>query len=622
MVTLRPETTISGRRIQVLTHRSRARLAAVGVVLALMVQPGAALETEHTSVKSKIGERLDATITVVLAPGEHLDANCLSLARDQDLAESGHLLITDAALSLYSGNGPIRIISASPVTQSAITLALRAQCSDGPPVVRTINLYLNAATPVISGFARPGSTFTVRPGDSIYKLARLIYPHNETAVHNLARAIVLANPALFPDGRARPLQVGERLIIPDLRTVSQIIAAATTQTGTRDKASGQDQAAPAAQSGTTAHRGTSRKGNQARQSDKTRATEQASGYRISGSGKLNLKLSTDLAVGNARPKSGTSKAARAPSPAAVAPAGAASSSVKLQLSMIASRIDRLRLAQDKLDARLDRLEIEAAALQKVFAQKAASQRVRPSAATQPAVSQTAPPSPPQTAVNNRRSFMPQSQWLVFGGVAIVLLLAGLMLIRLFRNRRNMRQHRQRIDAMLEEARTAATPLLDKEPRMPARDVEPAFAPGNTDHEAESEPDGASELAMYPDIADEDMRAVEEVESVQNPWRGAEMTDSGLSPERSDADEVPAWLRIEMDRAMDSTRSMFSDVDRFITLGRIENAISLLEFQIKRNPADRNAWIKLMAIYRDRGLDDNFGRTYAAFREQFGSKPGY
>jgi DNA-binding SARP family transcriptional activator len=78
----------------------------------------------------------------------------------------------------------------------------------------------------------------------------------------------------------------------------------------------------------------------------------------------------------------------------------------------------------------------------------------------------------------------------------------------------------------------------------------------------------------------------------------------------------------MDKAMDSTRSMFSDVDRFITLGRIENAISLLEFQIKRNPTDRNAWIKLMAVYRDRGLDDNFGRTYAVFREQFGDNPGY
>ena len=198
-----------------------------GIVLALLVQPGAALEISGTSVKSKMGERLDATITVIPGPGEHLEAGCLSLDRDQALAESGHLLITDAALSLQSGNGPIRIISAAPITQRAVTLALRAQCSDGPTIVKPINLYLNPAMPLISRSARPGSTFTIRPGDSVYKLARLIYPHNEAAVHDLVRAIVKENPTLFPDGHARPLQVGERLIIPDLRTVNQIVAAAT-----------------------------------------------------------------------------------------------------------------------------------------------------------------------------------------------------------------------------------------------------------------------------------------------------------------------------------------------------------------------------------------------------------
>lgn len=614
MVNLRPETTISGRRNALSTRRCRAWPATVGIVLALLVLPGAVLEIGHTSVRSKMGERLDATVKVIPAPGEHLEAGCLSLARDQDLAGSGHILITDAALSLQSGNGPIRMISATPVTQRAITLALRVQCSDGPAVVQPINLYLNPEMPLISRSARPGSTLTVKPGDSVYKLARLIDPHNEAAAHKLARAIALETPALFPDRHARPLQVGERLIIPDLRTVNQIIAAATVPPGTRRALSIQHQPGQVEQSKATTHDGKRPQGTSMQLADKTRAADTAL-----NSGKL--KLANELKPGHVRPQKQASTSVPRTPPTTTASASAAGSSVTLQLSMIASRIDQLRVHQSELDARLDRLEVDAAALQKVFASKEAMQRSRPPAVSQPAVSQTVPPT--QRAVDNRRSSVPQSQWFIIGGLVIVLLLTGFVLARLFRKQRDMRHHRRRIDALLEEARTAATPLLDKEPRMPERDLEPAGITSKVDRKAGSEADGASDIAIYPDVAEEDdTHPVDEVEPVKNPWRGAEMTDSGLGQAYSEADEVPASLQFEMDTAMDSTRSMFSDVDRFITLGRIENAIGLLEIQIKRNPADRKAWVKLMAIYRDYSLNDNFGRTYAAFREQFDGKPGY
>ena len=83
-------------------------------------------------------------------------------------------------------------------------------------------------------------------------------------------------------------------------------------------------------------------------------------------------------------------------------------------------------------------------------------------------------------------------------------------------------------------------------------------------------------------------------------------------------EAPAELRAEMDQAMEATRTMFSDVDRFIILGQIRNAIGALDLRIKREPTDRDSWIKLMAIYRDEGMNGGFDRTYAAFREQFGT----
>ena len=69
-------------------------------------------------------------------------------------------------------------------------------------------------------------------------------------------------------------------------------------------------------------------------------------------------------------------------------------------------------------------------------------------------------------------------------------------------------------------------------------------------------------------------------------------------------------------ALDTTRSMFSDVDRFIVLGRAENAISMLEFHIENHPEDRDAWVKLMAICESESKTDEFERTYAAFGEQF------
>jgi hypothetical protein len=86
------------------------------------------------------------------------------------------------------------------------------------------------------------------------------------------------------------------------------------------------------------------------------------------------------------------------------------------------------------------------------------------------------------------------------------------------------------------------------------------------------------------------------------------------------EEPSAQLRAEMDKVMDATRTMFSDIDRFIMLGQSKDAIGVLDSRIKREPSNRDSWIKLMAIYRDEDMKDDFYRTYATFREQFGESP--
>ena len=76
------------------------------------------------------------------------------------------------------------------------------------------------------------------------------------------------------------------------------------------------------------------------------------------------------------------------------------------------------------------------------------------------------------------------------------------------------------------------------------------------------------------------------------------------------------LKQEMDMAIDNSRSMFTDVDRFIALGRIQNAISLLEFQTQRDPRDRDSWVKLMAVYRQEGMETEFQRAFTQFKRHF------
>jgi len=73
---------------------------------------------------------------------------------------------------------------------------------------------------------------------------------------------------------------------------------------------------------------------------------------------------------------------------------------------------------------------------------------------------------------------------------------------------------------------------------------------------------------------------------------------------------------EMDQALDNTRSMFTDVDRFIALGRTQNALSLLQFQVHKDPKDRDSWIKLLAIYRQEKMDVELAKAAREFVRHF------
>ncbi len=265
---------------------------AAGVALALIALPCNGLEIGQITVNSAQGEPLDAVVRVHVDPAESLESGCLSAGTQSDFPQSDHILLTDGVrMRLQPDRKAIRITTTEPVQRPAISIAVRARCRQGPVTVRAFNLQLLppairtlADTRSVSpaGASLAGTTITVKPGDSIYGLSRTIYPHNEQAVRDLALAIVAANPGLFPEGRPRLLEIGEKLTIPDLRNVQRIIE----QTDTR-------RTAPVR--------------NDAYRSTTTRPVRHAFAKPLSGhDGRLRLKLAHSLDLSRSRNGDGKS----------------------------------------------------------------------------------------------------------------------------------------------------------------------------------------------------------------------------------------------------------------------------------------------------------------------------
>jgi hypothetical protein len=199
------------------------------------------------------------------------------------------------------------------------------------------------------------------------------------------------------------------------------------------------------------------------------------------------------------------------------------------------------------------------------------------------------------------------KWPVLAGSLLLLLVAGIVYRPRFMIHTSTNDDdKDRISGILEKARTAAIPVLDEE-----------SIPQGGGNEHQAEPDEERERD---NLYDEGARTV-----VDPAARHADVHEASSSAipalypdiiDPSTLGVVNQGLKREMADALDGARSMFSDVDRFIVLGRAENAISMLEFQIETHPEDRDAWVKLMAIYEQEGMNDEFERTYQTFGEKF------
>lgn len=605
----------------------------MGGLLAVFSLPAAALEIWQINVASARGEPLRASVSLQTAPGEQVGPECLSLGDERDAPDPELPLIRDARFTLSSTGDSIQFTTSDAINHPAVSVVLRVQCAGSPLYARVVNLHLKppaVAQAITVTRSFPGANLKIKPGDTLYGIARTIFPQNGETVQDLVKAIVLVNPTQFPEQRSRPLRVGEELRIPDLRTVQQILknpppkpvarAAATVSAPVRDPHSAistptqpvplTTKAEPAVVAATS----------------KSPAIEAPSPRREKPVKGLQLKIANDVDLSRVgmdesrRAELRRIYAGESPRRVVVAAPTAANDALELKAA-------RLRESQSLIDQQIGKLEQAVHVLSRAVFESA---RQTPQPPMQPAP-QPAPaprPSPPQVIV---RDEMPWWLWPAVAAAALVAAVLAFLFGRRAGGGRKVDEHEARIDRLLEEARSAAGPLLSPSNASNFDPPAPREAPEKIARtpapKAKPKPTApAIPVVDVPKIQqDKDGEASTPLPGIDaaifTPPPAAANVDLVLESDAPAEEETAATgvstnLRQEMDLALDNTRSMFTDVDRFIALGRTENAISMLEFQVRKDEKDRDSWVKLLAVYRQENMTTEFEKAHRNFKRLF------
>ncbi len=546
------------------------------------------------TVKSRQGEPLRATATLASLPEEHISTECLSMGPESDAPGSEAPFLDKANLKLDPAGNKVEISTDEPIGVPALALVLRVQCTGAPLYARHFTALIPPPLARVQDRVadaqpakRRGFRLSLLRGDTVESVAAVIFPASRSMQRDLVQQVVAGNPNVFPDGRIREVPAGTVLWFPDLREIRKSSrvkpppAARTAGAGRPGKA-----ATPAPAETTPAD-----------------VIEE-----VPAKPHKPITLRRALELGD---KPGPQECkqlmqlcgAEAPLVAALSPA------LDAKAHALESGVNELHLKQDSIDRQLQRLEQSLQALQKAVSS------APPQSAAQP------PPSPPKVEIRTIVKSEPigWTIWVGLAGLVIAAAVAGFAFGRRGSFSRGLAKTDEQLDRMLATAATVmreleSTPKAVSRPRIdvpvppPAPRMPPAAsAPAVPEQPAEEPPyataaEGASEIASeapaMPQTSDVDVQ----LESAP-----AAKTDvAGLSTD----------VLYEMDQALDNTRSMFTDVDRFIALGRTQNALSLLQFQVHKDPKDRDSWIKLMAIYRQEKMDAELARAAREFRSNF------
>ena len=553
-------------------HVAWKAIAALAGSFTLVSALGAPVDLWRLTVKSHQGEPFKASAALASLPEEHISDDCLSMGPESDAPGSEMPFLDKAKLTFDAARGTVEISTDEPVGVPALALVVRVQCVGAPLYARHFSALIPPALakPPVHRAAmehakRPGFHLKLLPGDSVESVAAVIFPGNRGLQQDLVQKVLAGNPNVFVNRSSKEVPAGTVLWFPDLREIRNASrarsgkAAKSRAAADMTPAENADEPSPKARKPVTLRRAL-------QLGDKPGPQECSQLMRLCGIG----------AAGIAVPPALGEKA-----------------------QALESGVKELHLKQEGIDQQLQRLEQSMQTLQRTVA-------------SAPAVAQ--PLVPPKVEVRTvvRSAPLP---WYVWLGLAALVLMAGLGGFAYGRRgslSRGLTQTDEQLDRMLATAATVMreleTPRTDVPSRVPAR-PQPPPAPSQVQPSATTQP------------VDEPASALEETPSIQQAAveEPATEVDFPLESEPLSPPEVPGLssdVLYEMDQALDNTRSMFTDVDRFIALGRTQNALSLLQFQVHKDPKDRDSWIKLMAIYRQEKMDVELARAVLEFRTHF------
>ncbi len=567
------------------------------------------------TVLSRQGEPLKAVATLQSLPEERITDECLSLGSEADAPGSDVPLLKQATLKLNTARTAVEISTHAPVSSPSLELVLRVQCPGTFLYARHFSTLIPPASAAITGNAiRPGFRLKVGSGETVGSLAAAVAPGNRKLQKALVQEVISANPQAFPDGKPRPIPAGTVLWVPDLRNVAR--------SGTSTpKSSAQSAANPVGRS-TAVAKATQSVSDPVAAPAATGATKPTGATNSTGATKPSrpkqresatagepIKLRRALELGE---KPGPQECRMLLPLCGVLDAVTTSPPVpdiEKRASGLESGLNALKLKQDSIDSQLSRLEQSLQELKKVV-------ESRPAVATAPVPAPAPPPKPEIRTVVKTEYKAGPIPWYFWAAVAIAALAAaagGFLFGRRRAYSESLADSEGRLDEMLASAADEMRDL-DRVPTPPPRmtRVTPAAPPPSMRGAEVKDVNGiGTPRPEVPDIAF-DTQMMEAATNVDLELDSGP-TDKGSS---ESAPAVSSDLAFEMDQALDNTRSMFTDVDRFIALGRTQNALSLLQFQVVKDPKDRDSWIKLLAIYRQEKMDAELEKSLREFRRNF------
>ncbi|MFN0041561.1 MAG: FimV family protein [Burkholderiales bacterium] len=563
-------------------------LSAVGSALANPV------DLWRVEVRSRQGEPLQAVAVLSSTPEENISDACLSLGQASELPGADLPVLEKASLRILPSGNLLEIRTSEPVQSPGLEFTIRIQCENASSYARHFRILIpRAATPPAraSEGGRRGFRLSILRGDTLEEIAAVLFPRNRGLREGLIQQVIAGNPGVFPDGKVIDPPAGTVVWFPDLRDV-RASSSRTPATGRKPRVAKR----PAPVSPDTP----------APPSEEPAETDVQPGEPVT--------LRRALALGE---KPGPQECRRLLEHCGNVTAAPASKPEVVQNNQrLEDGIAQLRLRQEGIDAQLASLEQSLELLRKT-------------AASAPIPSAPPPPKPEIRTVIQTEP-IPWYYWAGFAALTLIGTGVGFGLGRKGSYSRRLADNEQDLDSMLATAARAMRDL-DVRPSDPLSAHKKSAGQIARSPKTFTPPDESASSATFssaldlPQIAEESTSDTAPHEAVQDlalktqkmsALANLPASPTVSAPSPGQGDGLSGELLFELDQVMDNTRSMFTDVDRFIALGRFQNAITLLQFQVQKDPKDRESWIKLMGVYRHQKMDRDLEAAVRDFKRNF------